>query len=591
MKVKNRTLLTRFLIWRARHISQEQFILILSVLVGFVTGLVAVFLKSSTHFIQQLVSSGYLTKLYNPYYFVFPIIGILITVLIKFMMKGKVGEGIPSALYAISRKGGYLSPNKIYASIVTSIFTVGFGGSVGLEGPTISTGSAIGSNLGRMMHINYKSRILLMGCASAGAMASIFNAPIAAIIFTIEIFSLDLTLKSLIPLLLSSAAGVLTSLLMQGNDYMLQYSHEIPLQLSDIPFYVLLGIGCAYASIYFNKIYLFIERKFEKFDKWFNKVLVGGGILGLLIFILPSLYGEGYDIINTLLNDDISGITEKSIFKDYLTTEYAILLLFLAIVLFKAFASALTLNAGGVGGIFAPALFIGSVFGYMFSRFVNSFNVVDISTSNFALVGMAGLMAGILYAPLTAIFMIAEITGGYELFLPLMIVSAISYTITKHFMPYSIYTHQLANKGDLLTHNKDHAVLTLLDTRKVVEDDFKIVHPNMTLRKLIQVVTSSHRNIFPVVDTNKKLVGVLTLDDFRTFMFDESLYDIVIVAEIMNKPPEFINIEEEMSSVIQKFQKTGAWNLPVIENGKYIGFISKSKLFSAYRRKLIEFTG
>ena len=270
MQVKNRNLLTRFLIWRARHISQEQFVLILSVLVGFVTGLVAVLLKSSTHFIQQLVSSGYLTNLYNPYYFVFPVIGILITVLIKFLIKGKVGEGIPSALYAISRKGGYLAPNKIYASIVTSIFTVGFGGSVGLEGPTISTGSAIGSNLGRLMHINYKSRVLLMGCASAGAMASIFNAPIAAIIFTIEIFSLDLTLKSLIPLLLSSAAGVLTSLLMQGNDYMLQYSHEIPLQLGDIPFYVLLGIGCAYASIYFNKVYLYVEQKFEKISDALN---------------------------------------------------------------------------------------------------------------------------------------------------------------------------------------------------------------------------------------------------------------------------------------------------------------------------------
>lgn len=591
MQVKNRNFLTRFLIWRVRHISEERFILILSILVGFVTGLVAVFLKSSTHFIQQLVSEGYLTKLYNPYYFVFPIIGILITVLIKFLIKGKVGEGIPSALYAISRKGGYLSTNKIYASIVTSIFTVGFGGSVGLEGPTISTGSAIGSNLGRLMHINYKSRILLMGCASAGAMASIFNAPIAAIIFTIEIFSLDLTLKSLIPLLLSSAAGALTSHFMQGNDYMLQYAHEFPLQLSDIPFYVLLGIGCAYVSIYFNKVYLYVENNFKKINGWFSKVLIGGGILGMLIFLLPSLYGEGYDVINTLLNNDLSSLTNKSIFKDYLATEYAILLLLVMIVLFKAFASALTISAGGVGGIFAPALFIGSVFGYMFSRFINSFNIVEISTSNFALVGMAGLMAGILYAPLTAIFMIAEITGGYELFLPLMVVSAISYTITKHFMPYSIYTHQLANKGDLLTHNKDHAVLTLLNTRKVVENDFKIVHPDMTLRKLIQVVTSSHRNIFPVVDTNKELVGVLTLDDFRTFMFDESLYDIIIVAEIMNNPPATIKIEEEMKSVIQKFQNTGAWNLPVIEDGKYIGFISKSKLFSAYRKTLIEFTG
>ncbi|MFA5667877.1 MAG: chloride channel protein [Balneolaceae bacterium] len=590
MQVNNRNLLNRFFIWRTRHISQEQFILILSVIVGFVTGLAAVFLKYSTHLIQEFVSSGHLTKLYNPYYFVFPIVGILITVLIKKMFKSKVGEGIPSALYAISRKGGYLSPSKMYSSIVTSIFTVGFGGSVGLEGPTISTGSAIGSNLGRMMHIDYKSRILLMGCASAGALASIYNAPLAAIIFTIEILSLDLTMRSMIPLLLSSAAGALTSILMQGNDYMLHYAHDMPLVLKDIPFYVLLGIGTAFVSVYFTAIYEYTERKFEKFKNWYTKVLIGGSVLGLIIFLLPTLYGEGYEIVNLLLDGDFSSITEVGPFKN-LASSTSILLILLAIVLFKPIATSVTLKAGGVGGLFAPSIFLGAIFGFLFSGTINTLGWVELSSGNFALAGMAGLLAGLLHAPLTAIFMIAELTGGYQLFLPLMIVSAISYAISKHIKPYSIYTHQLAKRGDLITHDKDHAVLTLLDTRKVIESDFKIVRPGMTLRQLIRIVSTSHRNLFPVVDTNKKLVGVLTLDDFRTIMFDESLYDIIIVAEIMNQPPDTINLEDNMSVVTQKFQKSGAWNLPVVDNGKYIGFISKSKLFSAYRRKLIEFTG
>jgi len=377
---------------------------------------------------------------------------------------------------------------------------------------------------------------------------------------------------------------------MQGNDYMLHYAHDMPLVLKDIPFYVLLGIGTAFVSVYFTAIYEYTERKFEKFKNWYTKVLIGGSVLGLIIFLLPTLYGEGYEIVNLLLDGDFSSITEVGPFKN-LASSTSILLILLAIVLFKPIATSVTLKAGGVGGLFAPSIFLGAIFGFLFSGTINTLGWVELSSGNFALAGMAGLLAGLLHAPLTAIFMIAELTGGYQLFLPLMIVSAISYAISKHIKPYSIYTHQLAKRGDLITHDKDHAVLTLLDTRKVIESDFKIVRPGMTLRQLIRIVSTSHRNLFPVVDTNKKLVGVLTLDDFRTIMFDESLYDIIIVAEIMNQPPDTINLEDNMSVVTQKFQKSGAWNLPVVDNGKYIGFISKSKLFSAYRRKLIEFTG
>lgn len=583
-------LLGKFLKWRARHIKQKQFVLILSILVGFFTGLVTVFLKNSTHFIQKLVTSDYLDEYYNPFYFVFPIIGIVITILIKRLIKGKIGEGVPSALFAISRKNGFLAPYRMYASIFTSMFTVGFGGSVGLEGPAVSTGSAIGSNLGRMMHLNYKSRILLMSCASAGAIASIFNAPIAAIIFTIEIFSLDLTFGSLIPLLLASASGAVTSIFLQGNDYLFHYKYIAPFEVSEVPLYIMLGILSAFVSIYFHRIYFWVDNYFNRFRSPFTKVLVGGGLLGILIFLIPPLYGEGYETINHLLNGNLEKVLERSFLYDYTTSEYLILALLIGLVVFKAFATTFTFGAGGVGGIFAPSLFIGASFGFVFSRFVNEFEWIHISTSNYTLVGMAGLMAGVLHAPLTAVFMIAEITGGYELFVPLMIVSAISFLVTRGIRPHSIYTMQLAKKGDLLTHNKDQAILTLLSIDKVIEKDFKRVSPEMTLGELIKVVSTSRRNLFPVVDEDRKLVGVLTLDDFRSIMFDQSLYEETYVSELMNPPPAYIEKGENMTKVMQKFQTTGAWNLPVVDKGVYAGFVSKSKLFSVYRRKLIEFS-
>jgi CIC family chloride channel protein len=581
------------LIWQARHLSQQQFVLILSVFVGLAAGLVSVLLKNATHIIQDLTSSGNLNLDYNPYYFLFPVIGLVITVFIKrlFKNKGKVGEGIPSALFAISRKNGIQPPYHMYASIITSIFTVGFGGSVGLEGPTVSTGSAIGSNIGRVMRIDYKSRILLMSCATAAALSAIFNAPIAPIIFTIEIFSLDLTLESLIPLLISSAVGAVTSIFIQGNNYMLHYSYVTPFTVNELPIYILLGIVTAFVSIYFTKTYFLVEKYSTRINNKATRALVGGSLLGILVFLFPPLYGEGYEIVNKLLNGNIAAVTNMGLFENFAPSEYFIIIMMFCIVVFKAFATSLTFGAGGVGGIFAPSIYLGGSLGFLFSRFWNTLDLTSISTSNYMLVGMAGLMAGVLHAPLTAVFLIAEVTGGYALFIPLMLVSAISFLVSKHFVPHSIYTTQLAKKGDLLTHNKDKAVLTLLSISNVVEQNFSVVKPQMSLRQLIQLVKTSTRNLFPVVDVNQQLVGILTLDDIRNIMFDESLYDIVAVAELMKQPPSTISKDEPMSSVIQKFQDTGAWNLPVLDEGKYIGFISKSKLFSAYRRKLIEFSG
>lgn len=588
---KPTSLLGRFLVWRARHIPQKQFVYLLSIVIGFITGLVSVFLKNSTHFIQEQVQEGYFTKYFNPYYFVFPVIGIVITVLIKkYVIREPVKEPIPSTLFAISRKNGFIKLKSIYSYMLTSMVTVGFGGSVGLEGPSVGTGSAIGANIGRMVHLNYKSRLLLISCAASAAISAIFNAPIAGIIFTIEIFSLDLTFASLIPLLLASASGAVTSLFLQGNSHLFHYKYIEPFTINDLPFYILLGVLCAFASVYFSKFFFWTGGQFEKIKDYRTRMLIGGLLLGTLVFLVPPLYGEGYETINNLLNGNIKGITGGSLLSDYLTSPWMILMMLLGLVLLKVFATSLTVGAGGAGGVFAPSLFVGASLGYLFSSFVNQLKFVNIPTSNFALVGMAGLMAGVLHAPLTAIFMIAEITGGYELFVPLMVVSAISFMVTRGLKPHSIYTDQLAKRGDLLTHNKDQVILTLLNIEQVIERNFKTVRPEMTLGELVKVVSQSNRNIFPVTDKDKNLCGVLTLDNFRHIMFDQTIYKETFVNELMNPPPATIEKSEGMESVIKKFQETNAWNLPVVENGKYVGFISKSKLFSVYRRKLLEFS-
>ena len=585
------TPLVKFLKWRAKHIPQRQFVLLLSILIGFIAGLVSVALKNTTHFIQHLVQSGSFTEIYNPYYFAFPIIGIIITVLIKKLIKHNIGEGVPSTLFAISRKNGFMKAYRMYGSFITSIFTVGFGGSVGLEGPAVSTGSALGANMGKLFHLNFKTRVLMISCSTAGAIAAIFNAPIAAIIFTIEIFGLDLTFSSLIPLLLASASGAVTSIFLQGSDYLFHYKYIAPFNVADVPFYILLGVLTAFISVYFHKVYFSVETFFERFKTPTLRIIVGGLLLGLLVFAIPPLYGEGYETINHLLNGNVEAIITESLLYDYISANWLILALLVGLVIFKVFATSFTIGAGGVGGVFAPTLFIGASLGFVYSSFVNKLNFINIPTSNFTLVGMAGLMAGVLHAPLTAIFMIAEITGGYELFVPLMLVAAISFIVTRSIRPNSIYTEQLAQKGnEVLSHNKDHAILTLLNIDKIVETNFKAVKPEMKLGELVKVVSSSRRNLFPVLDADQKLVGVLTLDDFRHIMFDQNLYATTTVSQLMSPPPAVIEKNQGMKKVMSKFQDTGAWNLPVVESGKYIGFISKSKLFSVYRRKLIEFS-
>jgi len=584
----------RILIWRYKHISERQFIYILSILVGFLAGFGAVILKNLTHFFQHLLEGNLVRYYHTAFYFLFPIIGLTIVYfVIKYIIRHKVSHGIPSTLFAISKRKGLMKRYQMFASILTAPLTVGFGGSVGLEGPTVATAAAISSNVARWFHLNQTSRNLLIGCAAAGALSSIFKAPIAAIIFAIEVFSLDLTIASMLPLLLASLSAIITSRFFFGSDVLLPFKIEDTFVIADIPFFIILGIIGGLVSIYFTEVYERIQTFFDKIASPIKRLLVGGIGLGILVYFIPPLYGEGFEVINNLLTGNHEEALKNNFMHLDLTNVWVVILLLFCLVIFKIIASAFTFGAGGVGGIFAPTLFMGSVMGNCVAKIINATGVSNVSESNFTLVGMAGLMAGVLHAPLTAIFLIAELTGGYDLFIPLMLTAAISYSIAKYVHPYSVYAMQLGRKGELITHNKDHAVLTLMDIDTVIENNFVSVYSEMNLEDMIKhAVVKSNRNIFPVIrKEDEKLTGIILLDDLRPIMFDRSLYKTVFARDVMQNPPEVIIIgKDKMTDIMKKFKESGAWNLPVIREEKYIGFISKSKLLTAYRNKLIEVT-
>ncbi|WP_199269121.1 chloride channel protein [Polaribacter sp. L3A8] len=590
-----KTIYRKILIWRYKYISEKQFIYILSILVGFLAGFGAVILKNLTHFFQHLLEGNLVRDYHHAFYFLFPIIGLTIVYfIIKYVIRNKVSHGIPSTLYAISKRKGIMKRYQMFGSILTAPITVGFGGSVGLEGPTVATGAAISSNVARLFHLNQTSRTLLIGCASAGALSAIFKAPIAAIIFAIEVFSLDLTIASMMPLLLASLSAIITSRFFFGSDVLLPFKTEDIFTINNIPFYLILATATGLGSIYFTEVYDRIQKLFDKIDSPIKRLLVGGIGLGVLIFLIPPLYGEGFEVINNLIAGNPEEALKNNFMNLDLTNVWVVIMLLIGLVLFKVIASALTFGAGGVGGIFAPTLFMGSLLGNCVAKIINTTGLSSVSESNFTLVGMAGLMAGVLHAPLTAIFLIAELTGGYDLFIPLMLTATISYLIAKFVHPYSVYAMQLGRKGELITHNKDHAVLTLMDIDRVIENNFVPVYSDMDLEGMIkQAVVKSNRNIFPVINKeNNKLTGIILLDDLRPIMFDSALYKTVFARDIMQHPPEIIIIgKDKMTDIMKKFKESGAWNLPVVKEGKYIGFISKSKLLTAYRNKLIEVTG
>lgn len=586
-------LIKRFLKWRYKHISQRNFVFILSLLVGLLAGLVSVTIKNITYTIEAVLEKGIIFS-QNQLYFILPVIGLMFVYLFtKYVAKKPLEHAIPSILYSLSKKGGVLARKKIYFPLITAPLTVGFGGSVGLLGPAIASGSALSSNLGKIFHIDSKTRTLLIGCAAAGAISSIFKSPIAAIIFAVEVFSLDLTFVSLLPLLLASVSSVLTSYFFLGDDLLFNFNFSDKFEIKDTLFYILLGVSTATASIYFTKMYFAILKFFENFKNQFQKLIIGGLAIGVMLYFIPPLYGEGFGFINSLLagnHFEALGTTPFDAFKDNI---WVIIALLIGITIFKAVAMTTTFAAGGVGGIFIPTMVMGSALGNVVAKIINNVGLgFQVSETNFTLIGMAGLIAGVIHAPLTAIFLIAEITGGYELFVPLMITVAISFIITKNTLEHTIYTRELAAKGALLTHNKDQNVLTLMKLDSVIEKNFKALRPSMTLGEMLhEGVAKSTRNLFPVINKEKEFLGIILLDDIREFMFEQKLYETSTVEDYMHNAPEIIDYNKDnMQEVMDKFQNSSAWNLPVIKDGKYYGFVSKSKLLTAYRRQLINYT-
>lgn len=593
MSIKKKTALHRFLVWRYRHISNKNFILILSILIGFLSGLVSVLLKNFTHIIQSALKSD-LISIQTTFYFILPIIGLLLVHFIsKYIFKLEVEHAISSILFSLSRKNGLIKQVKIYFPLITAPITVGFGGSVGLLGPAVASGAALSSSISTLFHVNSKNRVLFIGCAAAGAIAAVFKSPLAGLVFAVEVFSLDLTLASLLPLLLASVSSIITSYFFLGDEVLFRFEVVEKFNIMDTPFYIILGVATAIASIYFTKMYFVIQRFFNRFSNALQKLVIGGIAIGIMLYFIPPLYGEGLGFINNLLEGDHLMALGKTPFDEYTNNIWIVIALITGITVFKAIAMTTTFAAGGSGGIFIPTMVMGSALGNVVSKIINNLGIgFQVSEANFTLLGMAGLIAGVLHAPLTSIFLIAEITTSYELFVPLMITTAISFIISKNKIEHTIYTQELAEKGQLLTHDKDQTVLTLMNLEGCIETNFIPVRPEDTLKHLLsEAVAKSNRNNFPVIDESDALIGIVSLDNIRGIMFDNSLYHTTTVAMLMNPVINYIDYEEDnANSAMRKFQDTGAWNLPVIKNEKYYGFISKSKLLTAYRRKLINFT-
>lgn len=584
----------RFTQWREQHISSKNFTLILAVLVGLFSAFAALTLKSLIHFIQHFLTENFNTDEANYLYLLYPVVGILIAGLfIRYIVRDDIGHGVTKILYAISRKQARIRPHNMYSSVVASSITIGFGGSVGAEAPIVLTGSAIGSNLGKLFRVDGRTMMLLVGCGAAGAVAGIFKAPIAGLVFTIEVLLIDLTMSSLMPLLMSSVTAATVSYIFTGTESMFQFSMVNSFTMERIPYVVLMGIICGFVSLYFSETMNKLEDFFRLFDKPFVKFLIGGVMLSLLIFFFPSLYGEGYETIELLLNGNSPMEWGAAMDNSFFYGHSRMLLVYLAmVVLFKVFATTATNAGGGCGGIFAPSLFLGCITGFVYSHFCNTIGVgVYLPENNFALFGMAGLMSGVMHAPLTGIFLIAELTGGYDLFLPLMITSAFSYLTIRVFQSHSIYSMRLAKKGELLTHHKDQSILTLMRTENVIEKDFQSTTTDMDLGHFTAVISESHRNLFPVLNKDNRLMGIVLLDDVRHYMFRSELYRRYTVDKFMREPVARISVTDAMDVVMRKFDETRAWNLPVEdENGRYLGFVSRSKIFNEYRKIMLDYS-
>lgn len=579
----------RLLAWREKNIPIQRFIIFLSLLVGISTALAACLLKWAIHAIQHLLTTNFTFYSENWLYLLYPIIGIILaSMFVRYVVRDDISHGVTKILYAISQRKSIIKLHNMWSSVVASSITIGFGGSVGAESPVVLTGAAIGSNLGRAFKMDQKTLMLMVGCGAAGAISGIFKAPITGVAFTLEVLMLDMTFYSVVPLLISSVTATAVSYFLMGDSVMFPLQSE-SFMLDRIPYYVLLGILCGFVSLYFTRGMNWMEGIFRKLEKPWKKILLGGIMLSLLIFLLPPLYGEGYDSINSLLNLDYTRLLENSLFYEYRYNVYFVIGYFVLIVLLKIFASAATNGAGGTGGLFAPSLFVGCITGYILVLILQQIGV-ELPAQNFALAGMAGLMSGIMHAPLTGIFLTAELSGGYDLFMPLMIVSVFSFITIYIFEPHSLYAMRLAQKGELVTHHKDKAVLSLLKTENLIETDMRPIAPEAMLGDLVKIMSVCNRNVFPVIDNDGIYLGEIRVEEVRNIMFRPELYQRFNMQKLMVSPRERVDVNDSMEVVMKKFEQSNAWNLPVLDGKKYVGYVSKSKIFSAYRSVLVEFS-
>lgn len=574
-----------------RKMPEQNLLLLLSLFVGISCGLAAVLLKLSIHAIQHSVVSLFRLMGSNYLVFLLPGVGMLLSLLIvKYIVKDNIGHGVTRVLVAISKNESRIARHNIWSSLVTSALTIGFGGSVGAEAPIVYSGAAIGSNIGRHMGMSYRNITILLGCGAAGAVAGIFNAPLAGVLFTLEILLFNISMSSILPLLISTVSATIVSYLCLGQET--QFACTLAtFKMGNVPFYLILGVICGFSSLYFMRMTLSLEDRLSKVKNPYLLWLLCAAALGALIFIFPPLYGEGYAFLGPLLNGQEVSYDKMTPLSFMLHFPWAVPIFFTLVLLMKVFAMTFTNAGGGVGGTFGPTLFVGAITGFVMASVTNLISPGTIPVANFVLVGMAGLMAGVMQAPMTAIFLIAEISGGYDLLLPLILTATVSYWTMRFFEKYSIYTKRIANTGELLTHDSDQAVLTLLKVSSLVEQDFTTVRIDAPLKELVEAFSSSTRNIFPVIDGKGRFQGFVSLGDIRKDMFDTSLYETKHVFNYVRSTPEYVYEDESMESVMRKFEKTGAWNLPVVTpERKYLGFVSKSKIFNAYRDELRAFS-
>jgi CIC family chloride channel protein len=577
----------RWLKWLQYHLSKKQFILIASILVGLSAGLAAVVLKTFVHYIFLIATYDKLSD-FRFLYLVLPGIGLLFTVLvIKYGLKNKLTKGLPQVHAAIAKKNSSMPDHLMYDQVLTSSVTVGFGGSTGLEAPIVVTGAAIGSNFARKYRLSIKDRTLLLDCGVAGGIGAAFNAPIAGVLFALEVLLLDISITAFIPLIIAAATGALVTKVILHDGILLTFSLKENFDYTNVPFYTFLGLLAGIASVYHMRTFLKVENLMQRLKAGvYTKILIGGVLLASLIYIFPSLFGEGYQSIKILADQDPSSLMDNSLFEKFKQYPWVVLTFTAIVMLAKPFATALTLGSGGNGGNFAPSLFVGAYLGYSFSAALNLTGYFNLPVNNFTIVGMAGILAGIYHAPLTAIFLIAEITGGYTLMIPLMLVASISYAVSKYFEPFAMDIKRSAKRGEALTQDRDKNILFALKTDEFIESDYPTLFPEDQLENLIEILALSSRTVFPVINKRKELLGLIWLDNVRGVMFKPELYQEITIGELMTACKQTISPQDRMEDVMRIFEDTEQLILPIVENGIYKGFINKSTVFSAYRKSL-----